>query len=237
VPTAWTTGLFGRADSIAQGWQTTSVKYKLNETIPDSTFQLSYPPGTWVRDYITNETYILLEGGKKRPILPGEFDGKNYEELLHSKPASSGTNGKSGKPSTAKPTNAVSPASGQPATKGGGKTDSKSARPHSLTNEPTDQGRAIAEIEKLGGRSKSPGKPVVSTHLTSGDVTDARLEYLKATTELQMLILASSDVTEEFVPSLFPTIPLDSRPQTSSLQWLRLRQIEQERREAAELIK
>jgi len=86
VPTAWTTGLLDGAERIEEGWQTTTVKYKLNETIPDSAFQLNYPFGTWVQDYTTKESYILLEGGKKRPILPREFNGKNYDELLHSKP-------------------------------------------------------------------------------------------------------------------------------------------------------
>lgn len=87
VPTAWTTGFFDGAEKI-ESWQTTTVKHKLNETIPDSSFQLSYPVGTWVHDYTTKETYILLKDDKKRPILRGEFNGKNYEELLHSKPAS-----------------------------------------------------------------------------------------------------------------------------------------------------
>jgi len=86
VPTAWTVGILDQAEKIKEGWQTTTVKYKLNEPTPESTFQPSYPAGTWVNDLTTKESYILLEGGKKRPVLPGEWNGKNYEELLHSKP-------------------------------------------------------------------------------------------------------------------------------------------------------
>jgi len=86
VPTAWNAGLFDGPERIEEGWQTITVKYQLNEAIPDSEFQLKYPVGTWIQDYTTKETYILLKDGKKRPILPGEYNGKNYEELLHSKP-------------------------------------------------------------------------------------------------------------------------------------------------------
>jgi hypothetical protein len=45
-----------------------------------------WPIGTWSQNYTTKESCILLEGGKKRPIKPGEFNGKNYDELLHSEP-------------------------------------------------------------------------------------------------------------------------------------------------------
>jgi hypothetical protein len=77
---------------IEESWDTRSVKYELNEIIPDSAFQLAFPPGTMVRDSIAKGNYLVLENGEKRPVLPGEYTGKNYEELLHSKPGQLTTN-------------------------------------------------------------------------------------------------------------------------------------------------
>ena len=45
------------------------------------------PMGTWVENAIRGETYILREDGR-RPVLPGEFNGANYLDLLHSDPPS-----------------------------------------------------------------------------------------------------------------------------------------------------
>ncbi len=41
--------------------------------------------GTWVHDADTKEEYLLRANGK-RPVLPGEFNGRNYDELLRSEP-------------------------------------------------------------------------------------------------------------------------------------------------------
>jgi hypothetical protein len=63
-------------------------QFALNETIEDTAFQVTFPVGTWVRDYRTDEKYILREGGARREIEAGEFTGDNYEQLLHSEPPS-----------------------------------------------------------------------------------------------------------------------------------------------------
>ena len=56
-----------------------------------------------------------------------------------------------------------------------------------------DQAKAIAEIEKLGGKvtvdEKSPGKPVIEWIWRKRKVTDAGLEHLKGLTQLQSLNL------------------------------------------------
>jgi len=62
----------------------------------------------------------------------------------------------------------------------------------------SEQERAIARIEKLGGKvevdDKSPGKPVIKVDLHGTKVTDDDLKHLKALTQLQKLNLGWTDV-------------------------------------------
>jgi len=89
VPTSWNIVLLNKQTSnIQESWSGTVTEYKLNHPIPDVTFQLTYPPGTWVHDYVTDQEYIIRGGGNRRPILRGEYTGDNYEQLLHSDPPS-----------------------------------------------------------------------------------------------------------------------------------------------------
>jgi hypothetical protein len=88
VPNAWTIRWLNEQGGTNESWSATKVTYEINTPIPDSTFDVSYPVGTWVNNCVTDERYLLLENGKKRPILPGEFNGENYEDLLHSEPGS-----------------------------------------------------------------------------------------------------------------------------------------------------
>jgi len=64
-----------------------------------------------------------------------------------------------------------------------------------------EQAKAIAEIEKLGGRvtldEKSPSKPVIGVNLTcSLKVTDAGLVHLKGLTTLRSLNLGNTKATD-----------------------------------------
>lgn len=90
VPTSWSIALLEKDGAISESWDAKVVKYELNETIPESTFQLDYPPGTMVHDSTTKEDYLVLENGGKRPILRGEYTGTNYDELWQTKPPSEG---------------------------------------------------------------------------------------------------------------------------------------------------
>ena len=79
-------------------------------------------------------------------------------------------NDHSGKVFPAIPADEVSRAKEQPAAKPGSTIESKPTPTQGLTAEPnTDQAKAIAEIEKLGGKvtvdEKSPGKPVIRVDL------------------------------------------------------------------------
>ncbi len=116
-------------------------------------------------------------------------------------------NDSSSKTSAAMPVDEVPPASDQSTTKEGATTRSKPASAHSLTIEPNaDQSKAIAEVEKLGGKvtldEKSPGKPVISVVLQETNVTDAELEYLKGLTQLQSLNLVLTHVTDAGLANL-----------------------------------
>jgi len=67
--------------------------------------------------------------------------------------------------------------------------------------EPNPQAaKAVAEIEKLGGRvtidENSPDKPVIGVDLEHTRVTDAGLEHLKGLTKLQTLDLQGTSVTD-----------------------------------------
>jgi beta-lactamase regulating signal transducer with metallopeptidase domain len=63
-----------------------------------------------------------------------------------------------------------------------------------------EQAKAVAEIEKLGGKvsvdEKSPDKPVIGVDLDSTKVTDTGLEHLRGLTKLQTLNLTRTKVTD-----------------------------------------
>jgi S1-C subfamily serine protease len=67
-------------------------------------------------------------------------------------------------------------------------------------NHPKDAGKAIAAIEKLGGKvtfdEKSPNRPVISVDLNRTKVTDEELLHLKTLTSLQTLSLTGTKVTD-----------------------------------------
>jgi hypothetical protein len=85
VPKSWKQVELG-ADGIIQDSVTVDISaYKISDEISDETFEVSYPPGTWVRDYIRDESYILREDGSRRMVLKSE-DGKDYEDLVRPNP-------------------------------------------------------------------------------------------------------------------------------------------------------
>ncbi|MGA2258447.1 MAG: hypothetical protein ABSG53_27605 [Thermoguttaceae bacterium] len=63
-----------------------------------------------------------------------------------------------------------------------------------------DQAKAIAEIEKIGGKvtvdEKSPGKPAIEVTFWGTQVTDAGLGHLNGLTKLQSLDLGETKVTD-----------------------------------------
>ncbi len=66
-------------------WSFTSFleSYEMNKPIDVSLFKLEIPDGTFVTNHDTEVSFIKKPGNKERLILPGEFDGTNYQELLN----------------------------------------------------------------------------------------------------------------------------------------------------------
>jgi RNA polymerase sigma factor (sigma-70 family) len=85
VPQSWTTILMDKKGETDQSEDAKVTKYSINPKVPESEFTLSLPVGTWVQDSDSKEEYLLRANGK-RPVLPGEFNGHNYEELLRTEP-------------------------------------------------------------------------------------------------------------------------------------------------------
>jgi len=86
VPTGWTvrSNLAGTPQMI---WETTVVDSSINQPIPPSTFDLAFPPRTFVTDAVLNEHYLLHSDGSKRTItkteLANEKQGKlRFKDLL-----------------------------------------------------------------------------------------------------------------------------------------------------------
>jgi hypothetical protein len=86
VPTSWTVTKLDRNGDVEDSVTATVAEYRISLPISEDVFDLRLPPGTWVNDYLNGETYILREGGVRRPIVPGEYDGYNYKRLLVENP-------------------------------------------------------------------------------------------------------------------------------------------------------
>jgi hypothetical protein len=86
VPVGWTNTSFGGQGKFNDSVTLTVTAQHLNTQFPEDLFDVKYPPGTWIHNYITDKEYIIRDDNKDRPIHPGEFDGKNYDQLLHSEP-------------------------------------------------------------------------------------------------------------------------------------------------------
>lgn len=86
VPTSWIVTKLDRNGEVEDSVTATVAEYRIGLPISEDVYDLQLPPGTWVNDYLKDETYILREGGVRRPIIPGEYDGYNYKRLLERDP-------------------------------------------------------------------------------------------------------------------------------------------------------
>ncbi len=86
LPAGWETTRFLENGDVSATVEAVVSKRSINPPFGPEVFSVEYPPGTWVRNYKTNERYILREAGDKRPVLKGEYDGTNYTALLNSEP-------------------------------------------------------------------------------------------------------------------------------------------------------
>jgi hypothetical protein len=81
VPQSWTIKYRGPVGLLVS--ETAKVlSFSVNKQIADSEFDLDLREGAYVNDYSKKEQYILRPDGTRRSLAPGEFNGKNYQELL-----------------------------------------------------------------------------------------------------------------------------------------------------------
>jgi hypothetical protein len=80
VPTRWTVKytLAGIPQAI---WETTVVDYSINQPIPAGTFDLAFPPRTFVTDAVSNEHYLVRADGSKRPVTNRELELQRQRKL------------------------------------------------------------------------------------------------------------------------------------------------------------
>lgn len=90
IPTSWSNTWLDERGDIINSKSSIVDDHKINQPVAAELFKIEYPAGTWVHDYLTDEEYILRAEGERRPILPGEFNGRNYEQLLRSDPPRNG---------------------------------------------------------------------------------------------------------------------------------------------------
>ena len=83
VPTAWTvrSNLSGTPRMI---WETTVVDSSINHPIPPGTFELAFPPRTFVADAVLNEHYLVRSDGSKRLITNQELELQRQRKLRFS---------------------------------------------------------------------------------------------------------------------------------------------------------
>ena len=89
IPQAWTIEVYRNDGKLKMSESATVTEHSINKSAAESDFDLDLSSGgVWVTDRSYDNVYILRPDGTKRPILKGEFNGHNYEELMNSEPRS-----------------------------------------------------------------------------------------------------------------------------------------------------
>lgn len=86
LPVSWTIVDFGKTGLVETSTVINADSIVVNEKLAPEQLSINPAPGTWTNNLITNESYIVKAGGESRPILDGEFNGTNYQDLLRSEP-------------------------------------------------------------------------------------------------------------------------------------------------------
>ncbi len=84
APASWTLVELNASGEVRWSETMTVRKLRINEPIPDETFKFEYPPGTYVKDYVTNERFVVKPSGERRVHAEGE--SYDYEHLLNTDP-------------------------------------------------------------------------------------------------------------------------------------------------------
>ncbi len=91
IPSAWEGSLFGAGSGrVLQTSDSIVTDYALNVPIPDHTFRIDFPIGTFVHDQKRAESYVVQEGARKRFVSSSDLEaGLSYHDLMQD--SSSGT--------------------------------------------------------------------------------------------------------------------------------------------------
>jgi len=84
LPSTWKYTWLGPEGNILDQVTSQVTSFVFKDEFPDDIFDLEFAPGTWVNDGINNESYIVKDGGLKRPVAAGEFTGDNFPQIQSS---------------------------------------------------------------------------------------------------------------------------------------------------------
>jgi hypothetical protein len=87
VPTTWAIHAWAAPKKLTLLREAKVTKCMINPSIAPETFELAFPPGTYVFDRDTKTDFILRADGSQRPVSAEEWrHGATYESLLNSEP-------------------------------------------------------------------------------------------------------------------------------------------------------
>lgn len=82
-PVGWKTSILGDGGKVREQMKAIIKKFQINADIPDSVFSFDFPVGSIVRNWKTDEHYLIRSGGEKRYITEAESDARvSYKSLL-----------------------------------------------------------------------------------------------------------------------------------------------------------
>ena len=83
VPTRWTAQVYARRNSTGD-LGNNCLDYSINQPIPPGTFDLAFPPRTFVTDAVLNERYLVRADGSQRPVTNNELKLERQRKLRFS---------------------------------------------------------------------------------------------------------------------------------------------------------
>jgi hypothetical protein len=83
VPSGWDIVTQNLDGGLQMSTQSKVVEYALNPAVPADRFDITFPPGTDMRDFAKGRDYIVTDRGE-RPITPKERGHLSYEQIVSS---------------------------------------------------------------------------------------------------------------------------------------------------------
>jgi hypothetical protein len=82
-PMGWKTAILGGGGKVREQMTATVKRFQINADIPESVFRFDFPVGSIVRNWKSDEYYLIRSGGEKRYITEAESDARvPYKSLL-----------------------------------------------------------------------------------------------------------------------------------------------------------